>query len=647
MLFSASAGSWFIGMLIWDELMFVQHIAVPFPAWSDLFFLATGPLMALAFHVYDFANPGTTITLKRLGDLGVLASAIIAISLVLYFEPATTEHSSIYAITALAYPLIYISSLLFALTSFWQRTSTSYSALMAIQLASLATHTFAGTIYGHDLLQHDYVVGSSLDIAWVATFALMIYASYEERELRAWEDPAFGQRVNAWIDSLVPTIALSVLMGVIFVYPTRLTPSLLPYLALSGLAFAFFLAVRAIASHEIEQELSKKMRAKDEQLLLGQKMRALGTLSGGIAHDFNNLLTGMMSGLEMVRSRVGDDSKTSAYLTLMDRSMQRAADLTRRLRSLSRRDPIVSGAVSPNDIIDHVAELISRGGGGGVTVVARANAPGLAMKGDEAMIEQAVLNLAINAQQAMNQQGKIELGCDCVSDTDKARFVRFWVVDNGPGIPPELQNRVFEPFFTTKSATEGTGLGLSMVYSVVQAHGGTILLDSEKGRGTRFELRIPYIPSRDRISERIVKDLDPTTRGETVLVVDDRDEPLVAAKSLLENFGYKVIAYWSALDALDRIRRSPNDIDLIVTDALMPQMSGVDLVAAAREAGYLGATVLMSGRLEDISQTSRFDQLLAKPFNATTLLTAVQNAIQRKSTDTHPHASSQSSTMQS
>ena len=627
-LFGVGCASWFLGMLIWDYYE-LQGRLTPFPEISDIFFLALPPCFVAGFFVYGSAQLSTSLTLKRLADLGVVGSAMVMLCTMLYFKPVSeSDESPLYLFAALAYPALHLSALCFALISIWHRRYGRRMRVLTLLVVAIAVLALVTTLYGHSLLVRTYEAGHVLDILWVISFVFVMFAAYEEDSLVEYKSAVAppDAESGSWIETLVPAVALGVLLVVGFTYREQFSGDGLSLLAIVGAVFTVFIGLRATAGYQHERRMIADMHAQNQELMLAQKMQALGTLSSGIAHDFNNLLTGMMTGLDMLRRRVDVDDRTEGYMSMMEQSMNRAADLTRRLRSLSRRERPSMGVCRPNGVVHYVAELGRRGLASAVEIVEHRRCPDIVIRGDEAMIEQSLLNLVINATHALQSGGRIDIGVE-LRELGRGERVCFWVQDNGPGIDEAIQERIFEPFFTTKSATEGTGLGLAMVYAVARAHGGDVRLDSEIGKGTIVEIEIPAIEMMPNVHGASNASYELVATGETALVVDDRDEPLFAAKAILEAHGFRVIAAWSGAEALSKLAAAPTGVQIVLTDAMMPGMTGQQLLVKLREAQYGGPVVLMSGHSEQLHGAEGFDAVLSKPFRPADLTEAVYAAL--------------------
>jgi len=341
------------------------------------------------------------------------------------------------------------------------------------------------------------------------------------------------------------------------------------------------------------EDITKRKRAEEEntalqeQLRQSQKMEAIGRLAGGIAHDFNNLLTVIKgySQLSLVEIKEGDPLKLN--IEEIRRAADRAADLTRQLLAFSRRQIMEMKVLDLNDLLKNLDKMLRRVIGEDIELVTLLAEDLGRVKTDPGQTEQVVMNLSVNARDAMPEGGKLTIETANV-DLDDAyarnhvavtpgRFVMISVSDTGVGMTPEVRDRVFEPFFTAKEKGKGTGLGLSTVYGIVKQSSGNIWVYSEPGKGTTFKIYLPRVDEPlEKLGERVgVKEIPRGT--ETILVVEDEEEVRKLAVRILERQGYKVLEASQGLDAFIIAEEYEDLIHLLVTDVVMPKISGREL----------------------------------------------------------------------
>jgi two-component system cell cycle sensor histidine kinase/response regulator CckA len=380
----------------------------------------------------------------------------------------------------------------------------------------------------------------------------------------------------------------------------------------------------SLALDVMEQEAQRKQAeqekaALEEQLLQAQKMEAVGRLAGGVAHDFNNLLMVIQGYSEMTLLEIKEGDPIRAGLEEIHRAGERAADLTRQLLAFSRRQVLELRVIDLNTLVQNLGKMLRRMIGEDIQMVTVLAGDLGRVKADPGQMEQALINLAINARDAMPDGGTLTLATANV-ELDEARakshvggsagsYVMLSMSDTGSGMAPEIRERIFEPFFTTKERGKGTGLGLSMVYGIVRQSGGAIWAESEPGRGTTFRILLPKVDApEETVEERPGRKVLP--RGdETILVVEDAAEVRHLVVQVLEMQGYRVLAASHGEEALQVAGRHEVPIALMVTDVVMPGMSGkglADRIVLSRPAmkvlymsGYTDEAIVHHGILNE------------------------------------------------
>jgi len=379
-------------------------------------------------------------------------------------------------------------------------------------------------------------------------------------------------------------------------------------------------------------------RALEEQLLHAQKMEAIGRLAGGVAHDFNNVLTVILSCADLLASDIAPDNPEVEEIR---QAARRAAGLTRQLLAFSRRQILEPRVLDLNEVLGNLEKMIRRIVGEDIDVRVSL-APDLgSVRADPGQIEQVVMNLVVNARDAMPRGGKLVLETANV-DLDASwarehvgvspgRYVMLAVRDTGVGMDAGTRARIFEPFFTTKERGKGTGLGLSTVHGIVKQSGGEIDVCSELGRGTTFHIYLPRVdepPEKPR-ARRATGDL---VRGtETILLVEDEASLLAVVKRQLDGLGYRVLEAASGEEALE-IAREHTPIHALITDMVLPGIHGLDLANAVR-ALHPGIRVLcMSGYTDRTLGEQAFQEeggaFLQKPFTPTALATKLRELLE-------------------
>jgi PAS domain S-box-containing protein len=365
-------------------------------------------------------------------------------------------------------------------------------------------------------------------------------------------------------------------------------------------------------------ESQRQLDAAREQLIQSQKMESLGQLTGGIAHDFNNLLTAILGSLEIARKRVPNDPRILRLLDNAIQGAQRGASLTQRMLAFARRQDLNLVAVDLAELVRGMMDLIQSSIGPSYTIETRFPLNLEKMCADENQIELALLNLAVNARDAMPKGGSIvitadavEVGADEIPNLAGGRYVRLAVTDSGEGMDEATLARAIEPFFTTKGPGRGTGLGLSVVHGVAIQSGGRLLMKSRIGEGTTAELWMPVYSGRATATEQEEGEAA-TTQGLTVLAVDDDALVLMNTVAMLEDLGHFPLEANSGAEALELLRS--NRVDLVITDQAMPRMSGTQLIDAIRSEWPDMSIVLATGYAELPEGTPPGVTRLAKPF---------------------------------
>jgi CheY-like chemotaxis protein len=381
-------------------------------------------------------------------------------------------------------------------------------------------------------------------------------------------------------------------------------------------------------------------------------MEAVGQLTGGIAHDFNNMLAVVVGGLDLARRKLSSDRREAEFH--LDNAMEgatRAAALTRRLLAFARSEPLLAIAVAPAELIENMLELVDRSIGERITVRTHFPAERWYARVDTNQLENAILNMAVNARDAMEGQGQLAISIDNaalaagqVGTLAAGDYVRISVSDTGSGIAPAHIERVFEPFFTTKPVGKGTGLGLSQIFAFARQSGGDVILESTVGLGTTISLYLPRSAEAGesgalaRAPASWTESAPPVRRvGTRILVVEDDPRVSRSTVGALEELGYRPSACASGREALEKLTRE-DGFELIVTDVMMPEMTGPELVRAAAGlypwiailyvTGYVGE----AGDAEDLAG----QEILRKPFTVSALDAAVAAALARTRSDFDP-----------
>ncbi len=386
-------------------------------------------------------------------------------------------------------------------------------------------------------------------------------------------------------------------------------------------------------------------KALEDQLRQSQKMEAVGQLTGGLAHDFNNMLTGILGGIDMVRRRLADGrvADVDRFLDAAMQSGQRAAALTHRLLAFSRRQTLDNRPLDVGTLAASMEDLLRRTLGEQVSLridVAPDLWPAVA---DDNQLESAILNLGINARDAMPDGGELIIAARNVhltdqelTDSDHAEagdYVAISVTDTGTGMPPEVLQKVFDPFYTTKPLGQGTGLGLSMIYGFVQQSRGHVVIDSEEGRGTTIQLFLPRHRGALEEAAPAGDEAAPTGTGETVLVIEDDAAVRLLVMQVLEELGYRGIETADGRQAVP-VLESSRHIDLLISDVGLPGLNGRQLAEIARERRPDLPILFMTGYAKQAADQAAFldggMEIISKPFAIEQLGRRIGEILQRR-----------------
>jgi PAS domain S-box-containing protein len=373
-------------------------------------------------------------------------------------------------------------------------------------------------------------------------------------------------------------------------------------------------------------------RQAEEALRQSQKLEAIGQLTGGIAHDFNNLLTPIVGGFDLLQRKCHDDPQALRLISSVLQSAERARLLVQRLLAFARRQHLETRATDLEQLVRGMLDLIGRSLGPRIEVRVEMAADLPAACVDPNQLEVALLNLAVNARDAMPEGGAITFSAKTADVGSGAlglaegRYVRLSVADDGSGMPPETLARAIEPFFTTKPIGKGTGLGLSMVHGLAAQSGGQLTLESTLGEGTTATLWLPAADISQAVTPLPDHGTEVPARSLSVLLVDDDDLVRAGAAAMLEAIGHTVVQMASATRALEHIA-SGNVFDVLVTDQRMPCMTGIELIQRARLLQPDLPAVLITGYTNAIDPGASTLPVLAKPFRAAELARAVAEAV--------------------
>ena len=405
-----------------------------------------------------------------------------------------------------------------------------------------------------------------------------------------------------------------------------------------------------LAEEIIERKVMEQALVQSEgHLQQSQKMEAIGTLAGGVAHDFNNLLTVILGNVQLALRDLQPNDPVQLRLVEIEKAANRATLLTRQLLAFGRRQHLERCTINLNDTICEIMKLLRRIIGEDIEVQVKASSNLSMTFADPAQIEQVIMNLAVNARDAMLGGGQLTIETSNVTldgsyqhqypYVTPGKYVEIRVSDTGSGIDPETQARIFEPFFTTKEVDQGTGLGLSMVYGIIKQHDGHIHVYSEVGHGTTFKIYLPAVET--AVEKKALAIQPPLEIGtETILVAEDEEALRNMARDVLEGLGYTVLMAKNGEEAVKMYEENREQIDMLLLDVVMPRMGGSEAFERIRELGGDLPLIFMTGYSSELVQ-SRFVKhsksmeeldavVLQKPYNVEGLGRKVREVLDNK-----------------
>ena len=389
---------------------------------------------------------------------------------------------------------------------------------------------------------------------------------------------------------------------------------------------------------QVEQEMLRQHAARlqeqvdhrTQQFMQAQKMQALGLLAGGIAHDFNNMLTVIFGRAQVLLDRLPNDARARHDADAIGEAAERASALTRQLLAFSRKQLLERHTLDLNSVVVDMAKMLRRLIGEHITVVTALSHNAAWVNVDRGQLEQVVLNLAVNARDAMPNGGHLTLATDHVDVHAEGQrlpcgsFVALVVSDTGIGMDAATQEHIFEPFYTTKPVGEGTGLGLSTVYGVVEQHGGHISVDSVPGEGTTFRIHLPRVAEPEPQAAQPLG--TPRAGSETILLAEDDPAVRALACDMLREHGYTVLTAADGEDALRVAERYTGTIHLLLTDVMMPRKNGMELARAFADVRPDARVLYMTGYAEMPGVSDAL--FVHKPFTVFVLMDAVRRALE-------------------
>ncbi len=396
---------------------------------------------------------------------------------------------------------------------------------------------------------------------------------------------------------------------------------------------------KPILVRSVMRDITEKKRY-EQQILQAQKIDSIGSLAGGIAHDFNNILSSILGPASMLKRKIGANHKLYEYVDVMEAAARRGAALTRQLLTFARRDHFETRQLDIHSVVQDTLSFFERSVDRRITVHTEFKARNSVILGDEGQIQQAILNILLNARDAMPEGGSLTIetrdlmltGSETYTSPNMkpGNYIRIDISDSGIGIEEKILQHIFEPFFTTKEKGKGTGLGLSVSYGIIQTHGGSISVESTKNVGSCFHVLLPQLG--DRIPRQRGRKLQRLRHGnEHILLVDDEEAIIRTTSSLLRSLGYTVTTASTGTEALEVYKTLRDEIDLIILDMNMPSGSGEEVLESLQEMHAQVYIIVSSGYADNIIPRDILRQMvdgfLPKPYRVEDLSIKVRQIL--------------------
>ncbi len=667
----------------WFFYEVILKTANPIPSPADFGYMIAPILLAIGIWIYRTDNPTFPEAIVQLGNTGILVAAILLANLIVFQQLVTTSLTQGQLRVLFTYSVITPTAAIFALFNIFFYMRGRRRTIMTPLLIALGTLAVADYTTAYEFVSGGYSVTSYANIGYFITLSFGTWAAFEQDYLgqtpEGDRDPRLFDDVARKWETLLPPVALAGLLAVAVAHHEQLTTDFIPRTSGALLLLIASVALRNWWSQRIESQLREQTRSdaaslqKSEERLLAtneelatsnrslskeatarsqiqeelrhsQKMEAIGQLTGGIAHDFNNLLAVIVGNIDMLEQTLKLDSSQLTYTQEATAAANRGAALTERLLAFSRKQALAPRPTRVADLVESMKNLLERTLGENIRLQFEMNAGLAPCMVDRAQLENAILNLVLNARDAIRGSGLITIETsnatldarDVVENPDATEgdYVSIAVRDSGSGMPASVQKRVFEPFFTTKDMGAGSGLGLSMVYGFARQSGGYISIESELGSGTEVRIYIPQTDLPPEPIENININSSPSGQRESVLVVEDDPSLRQVIVSFLENRNYQVTAAPNGSEAL-AIMDEHESFDLLLSDVILPgEFSGPELAAEINSRQPSMKVLLMSGyasdALEGTASQPKYANLLQKPFNMGTLAREIRSVLEAK-----------------
>ncbi len=652
--------------VVWGVYDSLLRAPLPSPSLADAGYIAAPICFGIGVWHWRARTPTAWLSRVQLGNLGIIFSSVLLVYLFLFHQFMRAPVPRLSALAGISEVVLDLSVALFGFVvvylHLWSRRRPATMLILFALIANAAGDVY----YSYSLVNEGYDPTGPLNVFSFLIASFVYWAAFEQDQLgvlaRQQElTQELEDRAKQW-ETLLPPFAFAAVLVVAFVLREGLPASMLPYVAAASVLFVLSLAVRNWWGHRTEtqlrlralaseaelrrsyRELREEMQTRaqvEEELRQSQKMEALGHLTGGVAHDFNNLLAVILGNLELADQSDDASPALRQLLREAEEAASRGASLTQRLLALSRKQSLQPEPIEVWALLDGMRDLLERSLGERIEVKLGGARAGLICLADRSQLEGAILNLAINARDAMPNGGTLSVEASRVpvgeicgaeqAELSADAYIAISVRDTGLGIPPHLVERIFEPFFTTKEIGQGTGLGLSMVYGFVRQSGGHVEIESAYGEGAEIRLYLPVSEVLPESGERSARSARQRGRGESVLVVEDELALRRLVVAHLEGLGYAVVSIANVEASLSAIE-SMDAIDLVLSDVMLPgNFSGREIAAEIKRRRPGVKVLLMSGYADEVltreGALRSGDLLLHKPFPLNELARRVREVL--------------------
>jgi signal transduction histidine kinase/ActR/RegA family two-component response regulator len=611
----------------------------------------------------------TDDTFVRIGSLGIIFSAALIIYAFMYAEFLRAATSIPRASITVAYGVVDLSAVLFGLFVLLLQSQGYQRRVLLLILTGLCFNAVTDFTFVSAIMDTRDLSASLVSGLYLLVPSFIIWAAFEQDQVAKMEGECTVNQSPSEIEPrstrwqiLLPPFTVAGVLVFALAFRDQFTEDLISFAVAGSVVFIGSLAIHNWWGHKLEvrlrtealqskgemqtayRELRKEMKIRtqvQEELRQAQKMDALGQLTGGIAHDFNNLLAVVIGNLELLESDVPMAPQQASFLREAAAAAERGARLTQRLLALARKQPLRAEPIEVDSLLENTKDMLARTLGERIQLTIRGYENAGICLADRVELENAILNLVLNARDAMPHGGEIEITATditldegYVSEHPDARvgaFVAFSVRDSGVGIPAEDLPRVFNPFFTTKEVGSGTGLGLSMVYGFAKQSGGHVAIESRVGSGTRVTFYIPQSETRVGSTEAESRTDVPRGSGESVLLVEDDPAVRKLVSNILKDLGYQVTEARDGEVAL-ALFEGVGTFDLLLSDVVLPgSYSGRDLATVVARQRPQTEILLMSGYESDVFNqrgiSARTSELLHKPFGKAELAHKIRSLL--------------------